>query len=112
MKSKPCKGCPFREETSYFLGRARAQEIVDGLRSDGIFHCHETVDYGEDGEGEITRRSRFCAGALAVMHREGSLRGNFLARLLLMVGSLREEDLDAVTGVPKNLDDWVRRQEA
>ena len=60
---RPCGNCPFRTDRVPFLDRERAQDIADSLAADASFPSAMTVDYGsEDGEGEITPDSQYCAG--------------------------------------------------
>lgn len=87
---KPCKLCPFRKDIDPFLGRARAQEIADGLRADGTFYCHQTVEYDddhwdEDGSYFDNGEEQHCAGAaLCLEHEE---RPNQMMRIAERIGA-------------------------
>ena len=116
MNYSPCDSCPFRTDIPAYLTRGRAQEIRDVLLNNGSFHCH-TLDYSAeprlDDDGfylRVTKKSRFCAGALGLMKRDGVLFDNALVRLL---ARFREFDPDALKldDLPGSFDDWVKRQQ-
>jgi hypothetical protein len=60
---RPCAQCPFRYDVPGYLTGRRAEEIADALLSDQSFACHKTVEYDDDGEGDVTGESQHCAGA-------------------------------------------------
>lgn len=73
---RPCAKCPFRTDIPGYLRGARAQEIAEALASGGDFPCHETTvtvedEYGDDSERAANEDSKFCAGALIAMEKEG-----------------------------------------
>jgi hypothetical protein len=65
---RKCDNCPFASSGAgrhlrKSLGRARWEEICDGLRSDQHFYCHKTVSYDDDGE-PLPGTGKVCAGSL------------------------------------------------
>lgn len=84
----PCPFCPFRCDNEGFLGRARAEEIMESVLVRGEpFHCHKTLHYGEHDRPDqpeedsqewgifASERSQFCAGLRAVFERLGEESG-------------------------------------
>ncbi len=66
-KTTPCEKCPFRSDITPFISPERAEEIA---LDDGVFPCHETVDYsGDDDEARITDKSVHCAGKLIMREK-------------------------------------------
>lgn len=86
----PCRDCPFRSDVTPFLRAGRVKEILDDiiLRGDNHFHCHKTIEYGENDNGDETHgkeRSQVCAGAMIMQERAG--RPSVLARLGRLFGA-------------------------
>lgn len=60
---QPCHGCPFRRDSAPgWLGDYTAEQIVDIVRNDGTFLCHNLVDY-EDPDWRNQEHEE-CAGAM------------------------------------------------
>lgn len=90
----PCANCPFRTDVKPYLRPARAREIVESL-SRGVFHCHKTIDYdNEDDDGNLQRngKEQFCAGALIMMHKQGTV--GQMARIAERIGAYDPDALD------------------
>lgn len=108
----PCNNCPFRTDVAPYLRPKRAQEIAAALRSGGEFACHKTTVHVEDETGDDPlvddpTRSRFCAGALATMEREGA--SNQMTRIAERLGMYEPDKLNATEQpVYASLTDWVR----
>lgn len=109
---QPCNNCPFRPDVKPYLRPDRAQEIARSLREGGEFACHKTtvpVDTDDDGTdlADIPGVSRFCAGALATMEREGA--SNQMTRIAERLGLYNPDTLNAdALPVYASLTDWVR----
>jgi len=58
--TRPCENCPFRRGGIKLRNIERAQQVASAEN----FPCHKTVNYGEEGDGRTTERSRVCAGSL------------------------------------------------
>ena len=86
---RPCSNCPFRSDRFFPLHPDRIQEIADDLT--GIFPCHKTVDYGDNG-GTVTDETRACAGFLLVHERQGTTTN--LMRIMERFGVYRPGELD------------------
>lgn len=104
----PCADCPFRSDKQFYLTPERADEIADSLRSNGAdFHCHKTVDYsGEDGQGQVVKKTRVCAGALITMEKEGTTTQAM--RLGERLGLYNRENLNMAAPVYDSLEEWQR----
>lgn len=104
----PCADCPFRSDKPFYLRPERADEIADSLRSnEGDFHCHKTVDYsGEDGQGQVAKKTRVCAGALITMEKEGVTTQAM--RLGERLGFYDRGILNMDAPVYDSLDQWQR----
>jgi hypothetical protein len=107
----PCKKCPFRTDVEPYLRTERAQEIADSLHAGTEFPCHETTVRKVDDEGNDTLadgpRSRFCAGAMATMEREGN--PNQMLRVAERLGFYDPAKLAArEQPVYRSLSDWVQ----
>lgn len=118
----PCANCPFRADKPFYLGAERAEEIADSLRDGSSFYCHKTIAYGDEsderenecedededeknlGQGEITSRSRMCAGALITLEREDS--PNQIMRIAERLGLYDRSALDMDAPVYGSLDEW------
>lgn len=82
----PCRDCPFRRDVPGFLTQQRAQQIAGEILDDRtIFHCHKTVEYGEDDTPE-TAEAQHCAGAAIVLWKVS--RPNVAMRIAMMHGML------------------------
>lgn len=104
---RPCSTCPFRTDKSFHLHPERAAQIAHDLRQDIPFHCHNTVDYQD--EGQDTTDSAFCAGALIVCAKEGThVQMVQLAQRLL---GYDPSVLDLTAPVPDSLAAWVKFME-
>lgn len=111
-KLRPCARCPFRTDIEPFIRADRAREIANALCSNSIFHCHETVDYNdedEEGNGQITDKSKWCTGALIVMEKEAIADANQMVRIYQRVGGLDMAALDLEAPVPDSLEAWIER---
>lgn len=101
-----CSDCPFRDRNYRTVTYARAGEIADSLRQGGMFPCHKTVDYsGDSGEGEVTDKSRWCAGAIDAMDKDFGAEQNQMARISERLGFLRMDDIVPQDDVP-SLEEW------
>lgn len=82
----PCKDCPFLvgSSTNQTLREGRLEEIVDGIRSDGTFQCHKTL--------EENIEDQHCAGALVFIEREGT--PNNMVRVAERLGLYDHKKLD------------------
>lgn len=73
----PCAKCPFRKDVPIYLRADRRREIAEALiLRDETFHCHETVDYRDDDDGETygdTTNARPCAGAAKAVMAAGGM---------------------------------------
>ena len=70
--TNPCAKCPFRHDIPGYLMAERAEEIAETLTTyQGVFPCHETVDYkgadDEEGNGVVKDDSQHCAGAMIML---------------------------------------------
>lgn len=106
----PCRRCPFRVDVEPYLRTERAEEIARSLHEGAEFFCHETTETVTTEDGDETRaegpRSRFCAGAMATMEREGN--PNQMLRIAGQLGLYDpEKNVDARKLVHRSLSDWV-----
>ncbi len=106
----PCRHCPFRLDIEPYLRAERAREIAAALRGGAEFPCHATTVTVVDDEGDEHRtegpRSRFCAGALAVMENED--QPNQMARIAERFGWYDPAKIAAVRPlVHPSLSAWV-----
>lgn len=109
----PCADCPFRKDKRFELGsRRRAEELAQVARSGG-FDCHKTVDWEEDGPGQVKRNgTQKCAGATITAVKGGELP--FLIRVALQLGHAPKgylDDLDYDSALYDSLDAWVASYE-
>lgn len=65
----PCDNCPFLRDKPFGLHKARCEEIVHSLLSDGSFPCHKTIEYDEEGEASHTPTTQHCAGAMILLEK-------------------------------------------
>ena len=64
---EPCQHCPFRSDVRPFLHPERAEELAYMTENRyNEFHCHQTIDYEDDSDGELTDTSLICAGFLSM----------------------------------------------
>lgn len=106
--TRPCRDCPFRADRPTFLRPARAAEIADDLTAGHVFHCHKTVSYDTDVDGEDTAdtsTSVFCAGALSVL--EATDDPNNAMRVGQRLGLYDPATLADDVPVYPSLTDWV-----
>lgn len=61
VRRQPCRACPFRVDGIKHLGY-REDDIAEAVCSGKRFHCHKTLDLGEDGLE--TDKGKPCIGAL------------------------------------------------
>lgn len=106
----PCAKCPFRTDVDPYLRAGRAEEIARSLHEGAEFPCHETTVTVETEDGDTARvegpRSRFCAGAMATMEREGN--PNQMLRIAERLGLYDQEKAAAARKlVYRSLSDWV-----
>ena len=103
---RPCPRCPFRTDIEGYLRAERASEIGKDLERGAIFHCHETVTYGEDDDDTPdTTGSQFCAGALIMLERE---RGaNQAMRIGGRLGLYDPDKLDMDAPVVESVEELV-----
>jgi hypothetical protein len=105
---KPCGDCPFRTDKKFPLRYERREEIAGALYGGGEFHCHKTVDYSEDDDGDSepsTGGASVCAGSLIVLERMGD--PNQMMRIAQRVGMYDPAKLDMDAPVYDDLEDWV-----
>lgn len=103
----PCKDCPFRADNKFFLTPERAQGIMDESYEDSNFYCHKTLDYSsDDGEGQLTSKSRVCAGFLVTMEKEG--RANQPTRIAERLGLYDRAEMDLNAPTYDSMSEWVR----
>ena len=102
----PCKDCPFRTDVPSYLAPERAQEIMEGSCEESNFYCHKTIDYSDDGEGQVTGKSRVCAGFLITMEKEG--RANQPTRIAEGLGLYDRTQLGMDAPTHDSMWDWVK----
>ena len=103
---RPCANCPFRTDIPPFLHPERAQGICDAmLVADESFWCHKTIDYSEDSEGSITRKTQHCAGAMILLEKLD--RPNQLMRIAERLGMYDRTQLDMAAPVFDRPDAFV-----
>lgn len=75
----PCQGCPFRSDIAFVLPVEKVEAILDALRGDRNFPCHNTTI----AMGYTPGQERGCIGATIFLEhvREGGLRANRTFRL-------------------------------
>lgn len=106
---KPCPRCPFRTDClEGWLGRARAQEIVESITLEqASFPCHETTNHDDD-EGDYVPggSEKHCAGALIMLEKSGIGPGQ-LARIAERLGQGKQVQLDLNAPVFHHTEDFV-----
>lgn len=121
MLTSPCSNCPFRTDIPPYLSQARAKEIAAALyvkgdpSQGGVFPCHETTEFvptGEYGEEELraTARSKWCAGSLILMEKQGVLGLNQMARIWMRMRMLNPDRLMLDAPVFGSFKEWIRAQ--
>ena len=107
----PCPECPFRNDRSGYLTRARAIEII-GAITDGqkTFTCHKTTVPVEDDDGECDMmdgpNAEHCAGALILL--EKLERPNQMMRIAERLGMYDRTKLDMKAPVVSSAAEFVR----
>ena len=109
VTAAPCRKCPFRAKfkgDDDYLRPGRRAEIVQSMLADGMFPCHETVDYasGEDGDDDLSNTVE-CAGAALVMLRAG--RDTQMLRISERLGMV---DIDELVERNAKIDLWTMRE--
>lgn len=90
---RPCAQCPFRSDIRPYLRPGRIEEIAEAT----AFHCHKTVDYSNDGDGDVVPDSQLCAGWLIVQEKEG--RPAQTLQVMQRLGFYHPERLDMAAPV-------------
>lgn len=68
MRERACRDCPFRRDGIKHLDY-RADDVAAALAEGRRFHCHNTLELGEDGID--TANGSACIGALRVLTETG-----------------------------------------
>lgn len=87
---RPCSNCPFRRQGGVRVANIDRAEEVCG--QDGMFPCHKTVDYSDDGDGKTTPSSKACAGSLIYQMKTG--QPNQMTRIAGRLGMFDPDKLD------------------
>lgn len=108
--TRPCGNCPFKTRPYFPLHPGRRQEIADSLLNGGSFACHKTT--GEDDEGDAceTPDSKFCAGALITLAKQGDLYAPQMVRIAARLKLFDESKLNLKAPVYDSLDAFVEDQ--
>lgn len=103
---KPCAHCPFVQANEFPLSTERRTQIAESLRRGETFHCHATIDYGD--EDADTSRSSRCFGAASVLHKGGdaAMQLEQIAYRLGLVGPADTTMLESC-GTYADLDDFI-----
>lgn len=103
-RTHPCKTCPFRLEKPAvrFLGRERAEEIVDSLLDDKTFTCHSDLDKPE-------KDKQHCVGAMIIL--QAMDQPNQMMRICERIGAYDRTKLTGQDEVFEDFDAWVDCQE-
>lgn len=106
---EPCKDCPFKKSVHYTLSEEKAKDILDGLRHDAAFHCHQTVDYSKHSNGRVTRDSKLCFGAVLFMENtlSGGCRANLAFRLGFRSKELQVSDLRKSENIYQSFEEFL-----
>lgn len=67
-RRSPCKNCPFRKDVVPYLTPERAIEIST---TQGVFPCHKTTTFSEEGDRVFTGKDKWCAGFLLMQTNSG-----------------------------------------
>ncbi|NDJ26085.1 hypothetical protein GS682_31825 [Nostoc sp. B(2019)] len=86
---QPCINCPFQKSVEYALSPEKADDILQAITHDKGFHCHQTVDYSDSHEGQVTSESKLCFGA--VLFLENTVRGGCRSNVMFRFGLIRKE---------------------
>lgn len=99
--TRPCPKCPFRCDIPGYLNASRASNIATVvIHQNGIFSCHQTLDYAnaDENEGEATETAKtsMCAGAL-IMSEKVAPGHNQMVRIAERLGMYdwNKMDMDA-----------------
>lgn len=105
---KPCNNCPFIGRFKG-LNRDRAIEIVDCLKSDGHFYCHETVDYSSEEEASVTNGAKICIGSALFLDRvlPGGRFANSAYRMAEVFGIIRNLEAEEGTQVWATVEEFI-----
>lgn len=99
----PCGTCPFRKDKPRFFRPPRAEDIVEALRSDRHFICHNHI-----------KDVILCAGSLIVAEKSG-VHPNQMARVQMRIGMLDwpkiEQHAKSNQDVYENFDAFLAAQE-
>lgn len=105
----PCAQCPFRTDIKPFITAERAESI---LTADGEFHCHKTIEVGDNIDddknwAEVTddKNAQVCAGFLICLEHEG--RPNQMMRIAERIGMYDASKLRMDAPVYRSIDDAV-----
>jgi hypothetical protein len=106
---QPCKDCPFKKSVYYVLSSEKAHEILDGITHDKAFHCHQTVDYSNSNEGQVTAESKLCFGAVLFLENtvRGGCRSNVMFRFGLMCQEFQLSDLRHDESIYQSFDEFI-----
>jgi len=107
----PCPKCPFRVDVKPYITAARAKEITRSVNSGLSFHCHATVEHGDDGEHVPTSKELMCAGAVILARKEGTLYQNQMARIAERLGA-NFDDVKETAPVYENAAEMVAAHRA
>lgn len=103
-RKKPCTTCPFRigGEALRFLGRERAEEIVDSITNgDGTFTCHDDLPKPKS-------ERQHCAGAAIIL--ESHDNPNQMMRIFERLGAYDRNALTCHEEVFDDFDDFIEAQ--
>lgn len=93
---KPCKNCPFRSDIQAYLTKDRIdlmeRELIKEQKS---FSCHKTVNYKKKFEGQITNKSKHCAGAAILLLKNGTPNQMMQVASRLGWSSLDDYEMDS-----------------
>lgn len=90
------------------MGKEYAQEIANSLLlEDQSFSCHETIEYGDDGEFVRSPEESHCAGALIFLEIQN--KPNQIMRIAERLGLYDRTKLDMGARVFRSAKAMVRR---
>lgn len=104
---KPCKTCPFRNSTRFYLHEERLKEILSSVLSEGqIFQCHQYLNKIDP------RNYRYvmpCVGSLILIKKKhGSVFHNLSNRILGYYDRLSDDEIDINTpGVVNSEEEFI-----
>lgn len=110
IRPGPCQDCPFRTDAAAIrLIRRRKEQIATALRQGAVFHCHKTVDYSYDEEGEEVAVQhpgvKACGGAMVVMIKDGTPNGPL--QVAFRLGWVQRKDFVLDAPVHESLEEWI-----